>query len=105
VTRLAPGLVTLAAAAGLAVHYLWPSGGERTSGAPPERWSAIGAGEAAGVDSLVVALLAKLPEDGLASLDEYLGDDDDVISLVYDLPRDARQSLITRLTGLMKLKG
>ena len=109
VWRLVPGLAVLAVAVGAALHYFSPAEGDRHSGTTLPPWAAIEAGGPAGVDSLVVALLARVPDEAMVSLEDYLaGDDDtdvDVADLACDLPRSAKQNLIYRLTELMKLKG
>jgi|GEM_PF-2046917 len=104
-TRLAPCLAAVAVAVGFAVRYLSPSSGDRRSGPALQPWNAIEIGGTAAVDSLVVALLAEVQDDAMASLDEYLAEDDDVVAIADGLPRSAKQSLVSRLSGLMKLKG
>ncbi|HVP57727.1 MAG TPA: zf-HC2 domain-containing protein [bacterium] len=101
---LVPGVAVLVVVAALAVHYL--GGGRPTTspGTASGQWSAVKGG-GAGVDSVVAGSLAQLGDEALTSLDDYLGDDDDVVALVNDLPHSAKQSLVSRLSELMKLKG
>jgi anti-sigma factor RsiW len=106
--RLAPALAVLAVAVGLAVNYLAGPAGERAAAPTPASWAGSRGAGSAGVDSLVVASLAQVPDEAMASLQDYLAGDDidpDLADLAGDLPRSARRALADRFIELMKLKG